>query len=185
MSEIHHPNKDEMGKMSYWFAIAVVLTINFTILQIQEDRAGIENPVEEELINKLLTRFSIGDPDKVVELFAEDAVIHFPYAKGMGTPERIDGREAYRQYLISAFENLKELHFSDPEISMEKSGSVYWIEVKGRALIGSEEKEYRQHYVIKITLNDGAIQQYTEYWNPLMILKVMDGEEARDVFRSY
>ncbi|WP_037364833.1 nuclear transport factor 2 family protein [Amycolatopsis orientalis] len=107
-----------------------------------------------------------------VQLFAEDAVAEFPFAAPEQT-ERVEGRAALAEYLRD-YPNLldirevvaKTVHqTTDPEVSIAE------FELAGVAV--ATQKPYRLRYVVVLTVRDGLIRRYRDYWSPLAVTEVL------------
>jgi len=118
------------------------------------------------------------DIERWLELFAEDAVVEFPYANSLGLPERLEGREAIRGYFAGTpksflgltFRNLRRYITTDPEMVI--------AEVHGSATIASTGRPYEQDYIMMLKTKEGRISLYREYWDPIPGLRAFGGEEA-------
>lgn len=107
-----------------------------------------------------------------VQLFAEDAVAEFPFA-APGQSERVEGRAALADYLRD-YPNLldirevaaKTVHqTTDPEVSIAE------FELAGVAV--ATQKPYRLRYIVVLTVRDGLIRRYRDYWSPLAVTDVL------------
>ncbi|MGV9294267.1 MULTISPECIES: nuclear transport factor 2 family protein [Amycolatopsis] len=107
-----------------------------------------------------------------VQLFAEDAVLEFPFA-APGEPKRVEGRAALAEYLRN-YPNLfdvrevaaKTVHqTTDPEVSIAE------FELAGIAV--ATQKPYRLGYVVILTVRDGLIRHYRDYFSPLAVIDVL------------
>ncbi len=108
-------------------------------------------------------------------LFTPDVVFEFPYAPE-GLPRRLDGMAALADHLtrlepmltMDAF-TLHAVHPSDKtviiEFSCEGSGVATGL-------------PYDQDYISVVTLRDGRISRYRDYWNPLVALSALGGAQA-------
>ncbi|GAA1023885.1 MULTISPECIES: nuclear transport factor 2 family protein [Amycolatopsis] len=107
-----------------------------------------------------------------VQLFAEDAVLEFPFA-APSEPKRVEGRAALAEYLRD-YPNLfdvrevaaKRVHqTTDPEVSIAE------FELAGIAV--ATQKPYRLGYVVVLTVRDGLIHRYRDYFSPLAVIDVL------------
>lgn len=113
--------------------------------------------------------------DDMAELFTDDIIFEFPFAPE-GMPKRLDGRVALADHMarlgpLLTFGQmvLRDVHPSGNTMILEFSCS-------GR---GTETgAPYDQDYVSVITLRDGRIARYRDYWNPLIVLSALGGAEA-------
>jgi uncharacterized protein len=110
-----------------------------------------------------------------VEMLAEHAVIEFPYAIP-GLPQRLEGRAAIAAHLervagmiaFTCFVDVVKHETSDPEIViLEFSGIGQGVE---------SGEPYEQRYVSVITIRDGYIVHYKDYWNPVAALRTLRGQ---------
>jgi hypothetical protein len=117
------------------------------------------------------------DIERWLALFADDAVVEFPYASPLGLPERLEGQEAIRRYfgetpkhfLGLVFTNVRRYLTTDPEIAL--------AEAHGSATIAATGRQYEQDYVMMVKTREGRISLYREYWNPIPGLKAFGGEQ--------
>ena len=122
-----------------------------------------------------LLRSSMGDqlvPEAVsfLDMLAEDAVMEFPFAPP-GLPACLDGKAAIRNHVESLGGMLQIGSFSSPTIHRTPSGFVLEFTCLG---VGTQTgRAYNQEYVSVITLRDGRIVRYRDYWNPLHVLDAM------------
>jgi uncharacterized protein len=114
------------------------------------------------------------DPASWLELFAEDALVEFPYAASLGAPGRFEGRDAIRHYFFTALENFRGLTFSNARLYPGADPAFALAEVHGSATIASTGKSYEQDYVMVIEARGGRIARYREYWNPLPAIEALD-----------
>ncbi|HEX8701942.1 MAG TPA: nuclear transport factor 2 family protein [Myxococcaceae bacterium] len=123
-------------------------------------------------------QFIATDIERWLELFAEDAVVEFPYAASLGLPERLEGREAIRQYFIETPKHFRGLVFTKVRRYLTTEPEVAIGEVHGSATIGTTGRAYEQDYVMLLKSREGKISLYREYWNPIPGLKAFGGEES-------
>lgn len=118
------------------------------------------------------------DIERWLELFTEDAVVEFPYAKGLGLPERLEGREAIRRYFADAPKHFLGLTFTNVRRYLPIDREVALAEVHGSATIAATGSTYEQDYFMLVKARDGRIALYREYWNPIPGLKAFGGEQS-------
>ncbi|WP_140849256.1 nuclear transport factor 2 family protein [Paracoccus sp. FO-3] len=112
--------------------------------------------------------------DDFLDLFAEDVIFEFPYAPP-GMPGRLDGRDSLAAHL----ERLGPLlEFDGFELrSSYPSGDTVIFEFTCAGRGAETGKAYNQSYISVVTLRDGRIARYRDYWNPL-ILRAALGDEG-------
>ncbi|HZH13257.1 MAG TPA: nuclear transport factor 2 family protein [Archangium sp.] len=117
------------------------------------------------------------DIERWLGLFAEDAVVEFPYAAGLGLPERLEGREAIRRYFADTPKHFQGLVFTQVRRYRTSEPDVALAEAHGSATIAATGNGYEQDYVMLVRTRDGRISLYREYWNPIPGLKAFGGEQ--------
>lgn len=104
------------------------------------------------------------DIERWLELFADDAVVEFPYATP-GMTARLEGKAAIAgyfrttpaQFLGLSFRGVRRYRTTDPDVAL--------AEVHGSATIATTGKRYEQDYVMVVRTRNGKIVHYREYWN--------------------
>ncbi|MFI5717406.1 nuclear transport factor 2 family protein [Nocardia sp. NPDC051750] len=105
------------------------------------------------------------DLDGYVDLFAEDAVIEFPFAPP-GRPARLDDPSSVRDYVmaigaavrIESFPSLVVHHLTDPNTIV--------AEVALHGTVVGTGAPYDVRYVWILEQRDGRIVRFRDYWNP-------------------
>jgi uncharacterized protein len=126
-----------------------------------------------------LLRAALGDrlasTDSMLGLFADDVIFEFPYAPE-GLPKRLEGKAALAAHLESLGPLLT--------FGMMELGNVYTV---GETVIFefsctgegvATSAPYNQVYISVVTLREGRIAHYRDYWNPLVVLTALGGTEA-------
>jgi uncharacterized protein len=120
----------------------------------------------EETFRRLLELLLAKDMSAVADLWAEDGVAEFPFATA-GSPRRLAGREEIRAYL-AGYPELMDVgeipaitvhHLDRPETV------VVEFTANGRTVRTGEP--YRLDYVVVLTVVNGLITHYRDYWSPL------------------
>ncbi|WP_280266409.1 nuclear transport factor 2 family protein [Nocardia wallacei] len=120
----------------------------------------------EQTMRRLLELMVAKDPDGAADLWAEDGTAEFPFATG-DSPRRLTGREEIRRYL-AGFPNVYDLQ-EIPAFAVLHTDRPDTVVVEyhatGRSVRTGEP--YRMDYIVVITVRDGAITGFRDYWNPL------------------
>jgi uncharacterized protein len=126
-----------------------------------------------------LLRAALGDrlapADGLLDMFTDDVVFEFPYAPD-GLPERLDGSAALAAHL----ERLGPLiTFGRMELgTVHDAGDTVIFEFSCDGQGVTTGAPYNQHYISVVTLRDGRIAEYRDYWNPLVVLTALGGPKA-------
>ena len=129
-----------------------------------------------------LLRAALGDKlapaDGMLDLFADDVVFEFPYAPE-GLPKRLEGRAALAAHLarIGPLLSFGTMELGD----VHAAGETVVIESSCTGQGAATGVPYNQTYVSVVTLRDGRIAHYRDYWNPLVVLAALGGTEAAAV----
>jgi len=113
---------------------------------------------------------SAGDVDGWLARCRDDVVLEFPYAP-TSRPQRVAGKPAVGEYLRTVsgqvrFERITRQHVHqtvDPDTAI-----IEWS-VSGQ--VKATGAPYEMSYVVVLTLVDGLIAVYRDYWNPLTLLE--------------
>ncbi|BAZ08291.1 hypothetical protein NIES4071_00960 [Calothrix sp. NIES-4071] len=106
-----------------------------------------------------------------LELFAEDAIIEFPYASTIGLTNRLEGKLAIYDHMKDVPANMQNLIFTNIRSHQTLNPNVLFAEVHGEATITATGRRYQQDYVMQLETKDGKIIHYREYWNPIPALE--------------
>lgn len=104
------------------------------------------------------------------DLLAEDAVVEFPYASALGSPERLEGKLAIYNYMKNAIAQMQNLTFTNIREYQTSNPDVLFAEVHGEATMFATGRHYQQDYVMRLKTKAGKILHYREYWNPSAVL---------------
>lgn len=126
-----------------------------------------------------LLRAALGDQlapsDSLLDMFAKDVIFEFPYAPE-GLPKRLDGVAALEEHLQKlgplidfGAMVLGTVHAAGDTIVFEFSCTGQGVRTGA---------PYDQDYISVVTLRDGRITRYRDYWNPTVVLTALGGRDA-------
>ncbi|MEU6645339.1 nuclear transport factor 2 family protein [Saccharomonospora sp. NPDC046836] len=132
-----------------------------------------------ELLDKALGLLLAKDMSGFADLWAIDGTMEFPFAPP-GWPTRLDSREAVREYLRGYTDvyDIKDVceqtvhETADPEVIIAE------IEVDG--VLVRTGQPYQRRYISVITVRNGHIVGYRDYWSPLGMTADTDFTEHGD-----
>jgi uncharacterized protein len=112
-----------------------------------------------------------------LEMMDVDSVMEFPYAPP-GATQRLDGRAALEAHLSGFGEMLKIESMTDLTVHRTHQPGVVILEFGcvGKGVKTGEP--YNQRYISVITVRNGRIAHYRDYWNPLVVLSAVGNAEA-------
>jgi ketosteroid isomerase-like protein len=109
-------------------------------------------------------------------LWAEDGVVEFPFAAA-GYPPRVEGRDAIREYLRGYPDLLDVRAVTAKTVHETTAPGVVVAEFTVAGVVVASRKPYELSYVAVITVEDGRIRHYRDYWSPLAAAGLLGGVE--------
>ncbi|MFF8833138.1 nuclear transport factor 2 family protein [Streptomyces sp. NPDC015131] len=101
-------------------------------------------------------------------LWAEDGVMRFPFAPA-GRPRRLEGREAIAAYMRPYPDHIDLHDFPDLRIHRTTDPGTIVAEMRGVGRLVKSGAPFDMTYVAVVTVEDGRITEYRDYWNPLAL----------------
>ncbi|EKO38299.1 MAG: ketosteroid isomerase-like protein [Solidesulfovibrio magneticus str. Maddingley MBC34] len=132
-----------------------------------------DDPVEN--LARLLRRHlgdALAPAQRFSDMFTPDGAMEFPYAPD-GFPARLRGRQEIESHARMVSELLSIGEMFDVEALVSQEGTMAMLEFRGEGMVRATGKPYLQRYVSVITLRDGRIALYRDYWNPLVVMAAM------------
>jgi ketosteroid isomerase-like protein len=120
----------------------------------------------------LITR----DIERWLALFADDAIVEFPYAASFAMPTRLTGRSEIRAHFARTPDLFRELRFRDLRLHAI-APHLAFAEVHGSATIATTGRAYEQDYVMLLEWRGGAIVRYREYWDATVAMRAFGGDD--------
>jgi hypothetical protein len=136
-----------------------------------------------ELMKQMLDNFA-NNPEKIIDLFAEDAVVEFPFAPGeaYGFPKKIVGKAAILKYAQSLKLSLRDYKINPlsewGRYSLSHS-KMYLFEYKGDAFTVPANKPYHQDIHAFVEVSHGKITLFREYWDAFYALMLFGAIEVK------
>lgn len=129
-----------------------------------------------------LLRHGLGDlltPEATnfVEMMTEDGIVEFPYAPD-GAVHSVTGRAELNSYLEHLNGVIELLSFSEPRVHHTTDPHVVILEFNAQGRGVKTAALYKQTYISVITVRNGHIEHYRDYWNPLVGQQEMSGLES-------
>ena len=109
-----------------------------------------------------------GDIGALVDLCADDVVFEFPFAPP-GRPTRVEGKPALGDYLRALSGRVRIEGVRNVEVHETVKPDVAIIEMTMTGSVTATGAPYEQSYVVVLTVRNGLIARYRDYWNPLQV----------------
>jgi len=115
-----------------------------------------------------LAQVGVGTNDigAMLDLCADDVVFEFPFAPP-GRPARVEGKPALRDYLKAVAGRVRIEGLGNLEIHETANPDVAIIEMTLTGTVTATGAPHEQSYISVLTVRDGLIVRYRDYWNPL------------------
>ncbi|MFJ4636351.1 nuclear transport factor 2 family protein [Streptomyces hygroscopicus] len=105
-----------------------------------------------------------------VGLWAEDGLMEFPFAPE-GWPERLEGKEAIAAYMRHYPDHIELHDFPSLRIHHTTDAETIVVEMRGVGRLVQTGGPFDMTYIAVITVRNGLITSYRDYWNPLTLLE--------------
>lgn len=121
-----------------------------------------------ELYRRSLRLILDKDIDGWLSLCDENVVFEFPYAPE-GYPSRLEGRPAVAAYMRDYPDCIDLREIPALEIHQTRDPRTIVAEWRGTGRIVPTGAAYDMSYVAVVTIDNGRITHYRDYWNPLAV----------------
>lgn len=120
-----------------------------------------------------------GDVEGWIAMWADDGKMEFPFAPD-GSVAGLGDKAAIRDYMRAYPQTfrLDRTTYLSVHQTLEPDVIIVEFGVEGQAV--QTGNPYNQRYVGVVTLRDGLITNYRDYWNPLVLLKALGASEFSD-----
>ncbi|MFD8415054.1 nuclear transport factor 2 family protein [Streptomyces sp. NPDC059650] len=105
-----------------------------------------------------------------VALWAEDGLMEFPFAPE-GWPARLEGRAAVAAYMRDYPDHIDLHDFPTVRIHRTTDPETIVVEMRGVGRLVATDAPFDMTYIAVVTVRDGRITSYRDYWNPLAVLE--------------
>ena len=117
-----------------------------------------------------------GDADGLADLFAPNAVIEFSFHGPPGTPVRVEGREAIREYSRRALASpLRLEEYKVAELYQAQDPEVVIAEVRAKATVTTTGRSLTTTSIQILRIREGHIVLWRDFADP-RVLEEMIGE---------
>ena len=115
-----------------------------------------------------------GDADGLADLFAPDAVIEVPFAGAPGTPVRLDGREAIREYSRHVMASPLRLEdFEVTELYQTQDPEVVIVELRTKGTVTTTGRSFAVTSIQILRIREGHIVLYRDFADPRVLADVL------------
>ncbi|UUN27490.1 nuclear transport factor 2 family protein [Streptomyces sp. FIT100] len=108
------------------------------------------------------------DIDGWVALFADDALVEFPFAPD-GFPSRLEGRAALAAYMRDYPDRIDMREVPRLDVLGTDAPGTVVAEMRVTGLLVATGEPYAMDYIVVMTAEGGRIVRWRDYWNPLAV----------------
>jgi uncharacterized protein (TIGR02246 family) len=109
----------------------------------------------------------VGDADGLADLFAPDAVMEFAFHGPPGSPVRVEGREAIREYSRRVMASpLRLEEYEVAELYQAQDPEVVVVEMRARATIATTSQSLTAMSIQVLRIRDGQIVLFRDFADP-------------------
>ncbi|MFI5673061.1 nuclear transport factor 2 family protein [Streptomyces cellulosae] len=105
-----------------------------------------------------------------LDLWDDHGVFEFPFAPD-GWPRRLEGKAAIADYMRGYPDHIDLHDFPYVEIHQTNAPQTIVVEMRAVGLLVATGSPYDMTYIAVVTVEDGRITRYRDYWNPLVVLQ--------------
>lgn len=125
-----------------------------------------------DTVRSMLAAISAGDVAGFVARLADDAEYVAPYYPEMG-PRR--GRAEIAAMFDGLFARFASVSYEVTEAHETTDPDLVICEVRGDNQVRGTDRRYRNHYVMFVRIRDGRVVRWTEYSDPNVYHRAVDG----------
>ena len=119
-----------------------------------------------EVVGASLLLAGAGDFDGYVDLMHDEIVFEFPFAPP-GRPKRVEGKADLRDYLGRYPGRVEFVRLLEMIVHQTVDPEVVVLEMSIEGRLKETGEPYEMAYISVVTVRDGRILRYRDYWNPL------------------
>lgn len=117
-----------------------------------------------ELLNAHLREMSV-DFDAWCALYADDAVMEYPYGARAGVVSPLNGIAAIARSVKGFLDSVRDLRIGAPKVHRIEGEDAVVAELAATATVIATGRQYSQNYVVFLRASDGKIAELREYFD--------------------
>jgi hypothetical protein len=134
-------------------------------------------PELTRLVHLALAPHLRADESRLLSMLTDDILFEFPFALPGGVTH-LEGKAALADHLgqITSLISLESMTLENTLIDTHATQAM--LEMSCRGVSNMTGNRYDQHYVCVLTLRDGLICRWRDYWDPIVVVRAMGGSVA-------
>ena len=125
------------------------------------------SPTPADVLGRRRQLMLNGDADGFADLFAPDAVMEFAFHGPPGTPVRVEGREAIREYARRVMASpLRLEEYEIAELYQARDPEAVGVEMRAKATITTTSQSFTAMSIQVLRIRDGQIVLFRDFADP-------------------
>jgi uncharacterized protein len=116
----------------------------------------------------------VADNTQWQKLIADNMLWELPYARGIGHPPRLSGRQEVVRHVFWFLNAVENFRFFEINVQAMADPEAAVAEVEAEGLIKATGRFYRQNYVVFLRASEGRIVFLREYFDPTRAAWALD-----------
>jgi ketosteroid isomerase-like protein len=125
---------------------------------------------------------NVNNPDKVIELFADDGILELPYLGSLGLQYQMKGKEAIYTLVKNLPNTFSGFKFQNIQIHIDTPKQAFG-EYEVHATVTATGRPYSQLYMGRLVAGNGKIKLLREALDMIQVAKGMFPNGLEDVFK--
>lgn len=147
-------------------------------------KKSLEARSPEQVMQAYLLAFVDGDMAALNALFADDAIVEFPYAFDP-MPRRVEGIAAIREYYKNSPDIFDFRPYQNVRVHKTEDPDLVFAEFTSDATVLPTGHDYPQEYIATLKTRHGKIIHYREFWDPILVQTAFGGaDDTRSAFEG-
>ncbi len=113
---------------------------------------------------------NINNPDKAIELFAEDAIIELPYMASLGRTWQWQGKEAVHSFLKNIPKSFPGFEFQNIQVYIDTPDQAFG-EYDVHCTVAATGRPYNQNFMGRLVAENGKIKLLREALDMVQVAK--------------
>jgi ketosteroid isomerase-like protein len=130
-----------------------------------------------EVVDRAMDLLLAHDMAGFAGLWAVDGTVEFPFASD-GYPQRLEGRAAVAEYVRDFTDHIDMHAITNRTVHQTIDPDVVVVELEVDGTAVRTGRPYRLRYIWVMTVRDGEIVGFRDYWSPLAAAEALGGADG-------
>lgn len=130
-----------------------------------------------DVCREALQRIRHNDLDGWMALCDEQVVLEFPFATD-DMPRRVAGKDAVAEYMHAGPGSVEYHDLPEATLYETDAAGTVVVEMRSTGRVRATGAPFDMSYIAVVTVHDGHIVHYRDYWNPLQVRQLIGGAQV-------